>query len=145
MELKINDKLYKYATCHILEYKIIEIQTLKTMNYTQVFYIAECLSCNDHAPCIVALKINDRRKIEYSHMINEDESNPQHFWHTGEDFLLTKKDALLYVWDKQIDYHSKIIDESKKNIKERENIIAEYKTKIDAIKNLKEVDESTNI
>lgn len=143
-DLKLGQVLYAYNS-KILEHKVIEIQTLETDRHKEKFWILECQSCNDHSSCKFATKLDDYGNLIYSHMVNqygeeyEDSSrckNEQYYWQNGSQYFLTRKEARLYIHEKNIAYHTKNIHElesriesSKKCISESEEIIKGLKDK----------------
>lgn len=145
-QLKIGTKLYQYSN-QILEYDIIGINELKTDKHTQVFYILKCLSCRGHIACEVAIKFNDYKDLEYSHMINgyendddyykehEHYSNSQYYWHRNKDYywFLTRKEARLFAYNKSIKYYEEQIKNAEASIILNNNFILKEKDKINAL------------
>lgn len=130
-KIEIGQHFYGYASFVLLEYVIIEIQKITTLNNEKTFYIAECLSCKHGKNCIVAFTYNDFKELAYSHMVNDDGQEKQFYWHNSEpEFIFaTKKDAEIYV--------------TKMKIEEKEKHIIKYKDEITKL--TKEIDNITNI
>lgn len=144
-QLKIGTELYQYSS-KIIPYKIIGINELKTDDHVEIFYILECLSCNDHKPCKIAIKINDYGYLEYNHMINhyseydeenEHFKNEQYYWHRNKEYywFLTRKDAREFIHNKNISYYEREIKKNEEKIKEYKNKITEEHDKINALNN----------
>jgi len=117
-EIEIGQHFYGYASFVLLEYVIIDIQKLTTLNNEKTFYIAECLSCKHGKNCIVAFTYNDFRELAYSHMVNENEEEKQFYWHNSEpEFIFkSKKEAEIYICSKKIKYFRENIDKANNKI-----------------------------
>lgn len=149
-DLKIGVELYQYNSS-IMPYKIIGVNQLETDAHIEKFYILECQSCDDHEKCQVAVKFNDHGDIVYSHMINayehdddgyhkehEHYRNSQYYWHTTDEktrWFLTRKDARLYIYERNIAFFKTKIEEAQKKITDLEKSISEQIDKINALNN----------
>lgn len=146
-DLKIGQTLYSYND-NILEHKVIEVQTLETEEHKEKFWVLECQNCADHKKCKFATKLDDYGNLIYSHMINqydEDEyeessrnKNSQFYWHQGATFFLTRTEARIYVWNKNILYYESNIKKSEESIAYNQKCIEEAKEKIKSIEDSKE-------
>jgi len=152
-ELKIGQTLYAYNN-KILEHKVIEAQTLETLGHKERFWILECAACSGHNNCKFATKLDDLGNLVYSHMVNqyeEDEyegssrcKNTQYYWHNGATFFLTRTEARLYVWNKNISYYQSNIKKAEDSIEYNKKCIEEAKEKIKSLEDFKE-ENNTNI
>lgn len=146
MKLKIGQHIYQYSS-RILEYEITGINELTTDKHIEQFYIAKCLSCRNHEPCIVAFKKDDHGNLIYSHMINgydEDDEyyeihehyrNSQYYWHKNENhnFFLRKKEAQIFILNKNIKYYEEKIENIEKTKEEAIKEIEKNKTQIEIL------------
>lgn len=145
-QLKIGSKLYQYSS-QILEYEIIGINELKTNEHTQVFYILKCLSCRGHIPCEIAVKFDDYKNLEYSYMVNnydndeeyheehEHYKKSQYYWHKNKDYywFLTRKEARLFIHNKNIEYYKENIKKAEESIVYNNDCIVKENDKINAL------------
>lgn len=146
-DLQIGQILYAYND-KVLEHKVIEVQTLETEEHKEKFWILECQSCADHSKCRFATKLDDYGNLSYSHMINQyedeeyDESsrckNSQYYWQNGSQFFLTRTEARIFVWYKNIEYYKSNIKKSEETIEYNNKCISEAEEKIKSLNDLKE-------
>lgn len=146
-ELEIGQILYSYND-KVLEHKVIEIQTLKTKEHIEKFWILECQTCADHSKCVFATKLDDTGNFIYSHMINQYEEdeweessrnrNSQYYWHEGAIFFLTKTESRTYVWNKSILYYEQNIRKSEESIEYNKKCIEETKERLRSLQDQKE-------
>lgn len=144
-DLKIGQILYAYNV-KILEHKVIEVQTLETEGHKEKFWILECQSCADHSKCKFATKLDDYGNLVYSHMVNQyedeecDESsrckNTQYYWQSGSQFFLTRTEARIFIWNKNITYYESNIKKAEKTIEYNKKCIEEAKEKIKSIEDV---------
>lgn len=147
-DMEIGVKLYQYSSPRILEYIVIGVNELKTKGHIERFYILECQSCADHDKCQVATKFDDCGYLVYSHMINgyendDDEyfnkhghyKNGQYYWHKNKNhlFFKTRKQAQIFILNKNIDYAKDMIAKAEQNIKSWQEEIEKSKTQIEIL------------
>lgn len=89
----IGQEFYKVASPRILRYRVVGVRKYETGD----LYELECQSCTHGFKCLVLAGFDDYGTMQAIHMLNEDEDNPQHFWH-GRDtaFYPTQEEALLH-------------------------------------------------
>lgn len=144
MIYKIWDSFYKQSTWWIFTYIIFWIQTLETKWKKIIFYNVQCQECSDHDKCELALKINDYWKIEYSHMLNNDDdeySDKQFYWHNDwwksywKEFFETKKECMIDTYYKTKDLYIKENQELNEKIERNILKIKQIEEKIEILNN----------
>jgi O6-methylguanine-DNA--protein-cysteine methyltransferase len=135
IELKLGDSLYKYSSINLLIYTVFGIVQREEGKYYQV----RCTSCNHGNKCEVLIKEDDRGKLVYVSMLNEDEEDKQYYWHMTDQnssYELTKKAALTNVINRNIEYNNNKIKELQDQIKTWENETTRHR---EYLKGLEEV------
>lgn len=129
MEIKLGQKLYKYATFYLMEYEVFGILQREEGEYYQV----RCNSCKHGTKCEVLLKFNDQQKLIYVSMLNEDEEDKQYYWHVSstisgaeEYYHFSKKDALTAVLGRAIKSEEESIKKFEENIKRCKETILKH-------------------
>jgi len=145
-DLKIGQILYAYND-QVLEHKVIEKQILETEDHKEQFWILECQSCADHSKCKFATKLDDYGDLVYSHMVNQYEEedsessrckNSQYYWQNGSTFFLTRTEARIFVWQKNISYYNENIKKAEGSIEYNKKRIEEAEEKIKSLNEQKE-------
>jgi predicted ATP-grasp superfamily ATP-dependent carboligase len=78
MKPVIGQLFYKVASPTILHYKVIGIRQYETGD----LYELECQSCtHSGAKCQVLAGFDDHKVLQVIHMLNDNEDEPQHYWH----------------------------------------------------------------
>lgn len=91
-QYKIGDKLFRYVNLGgVFEYVVEGIRSYKEAIELEV----KCLSCTHGWKCEILVGQNDYQQIFSIHMLNENEENPQKYWHTNDQFHFwpTKEEA----------------------------------------------------
>lgn len=129
MNLKLNQKLYKYSSFYLMEYEVFGILEREDGIYYQI----RCESCRHGYKCEVLIKLDDNKNYKYVSMLNEDEDDRQYYWHTteGQDFFcLTKRESLNKVLERSIKSLQKEISDLRDNISQKKERIIEYKEQL---------------
>ena len=77
------------------------------------------------------LKIDNQKRFKYVSMINEDEENEQYYWHSTDDFFISKNDCKKAAYQKAKEYKEKQIEELKSKLKLAQENLIEIKLLID--------------
>ena len=129
VKLQINDELYNYqALKGIFTYIVCGVRDYGD----SVLYEIECQECRDHDNCrLLVSQIDNQKRFKYVSMINEDEENEQYYWHSTDDFFMTKNDCKKAAYQKAKEYKEKQIEELKTKLKSAQENLIEIKLLID--------------
>ena len=93
MNIKINDKFYRYIDCGgVFEYIVKGVR-----NYgDDTQYELECQTCN-HGPdkCLLLCAVSDYRKLEFVKMLKDEDGEQKHWHNSSGSFLATQNEALV--------------------------------------------------
>ena len=126
IEIQLGQELFKYATIHFMKYKVVSILDREDGRYYQI----RCLTCNHDRSCEILIKLDDRKNLKYVSMLNDDEEDPQYYWHTTDDgdfYCLTKKQSLEKLYERAMKKVKKEICEHREEIKRKEQKLIKYK------------------
>ena len=131
--MKINDKLYLWATPRLLSYVVFGI--LKRSDGT--YYQIRCSNCNDHDDCELLIKKDDYGHYRYISMLNSnsDYDDPQHYWHSSGKFRTTKELAVQDYYLNKKEILNKSIKSLEGKLKEDKEDLIETDEKIKALFN----------
>ena len=126
IKLQINDELYNYqALKGIFTYIVRGVRD-------SILYEIECQECKDHANCrLLVSQIDNQKRFKYVSMINEDEDNEQYYWHSLDDFFISKNDCKKAAYQKAKEYKEKQIEELETKLKSAQENLIEIKLLID--------------
>ena len=129
VKLQINDELYNYqALKGIFTYIVRGVRDYGD----SILYEIECQECRDHAKCrLLVSQMDNQKRFKYVSMINEDEENEQYYWHSTDDFFMSKNDCKKAAYQKAKEYKEKQIEELKTKLKSAQENIIEIKLLID--------------
>lgn len=102
MNIKINDKFYRYITpVGVFEYIVKGIRSYEGDEQ----YELECQSCSHGYKCILLAALDDKKQLQYIHTLNDDEEDSQTHWHQESgQFYKTKREVLISQCEKQKRY-----------------------------------------
>jgi len=129
VKLQINDVLYNFNTTK----KIFTYIVRGIRDYgDSILYEIECQECLNHDNCrlLVSQYDNDKR-FKYVSMINEDEDDEQYYWHSLDDFFISKNDCEKAAYQKIKKYKETEIEELKTKLKSAQENLIELKLLID--------------
>ena len=129
IKLQINDELYNYqALKGIFTYIVLGVRDYGD----SILYEIECQECKDHANCrLLVSQIDNQKRFKYVSMINEDEDNEQYYWHSLDDFFISKNDCKKAAYQKAKEYKEKQIEELKTKLESAQENLIEIKLLID--------------
>lgn len=131
IKLNIGDDLFAYVAFKgIFNYKVIGIREYQSGN----LYEIECQQCHDHENCIVLVSQHDNfPQFQYVSMVNEDEENEQYYWHSGQDYFISKNECKKQAYDKSIKSKKKEIEELENKLKERKQSLSELQSLVEVL------------
>jgi hypothetical protein len=129
IKLKINDELYNYqALKGIFTYIVRGVRDYSD----SVLYEIECQESKDHDNCrLLVSQLDNQKRFKYVSMINEDEEKEQYYWHSIDDFFISKNDCKKAAYQKAKEYKEKQIEELKAKLKSAQENLIEIKLLID--------------
>lgn len=119
MTIEIGKEFYRYvAMGGVFTYRVVGIRSYET----ESLYELECQSCTHGYKCLLLCALDDDNKLQYIRTLNDDEDNPQDYWHKDcGEFFQTKNEVLASAYKKQLQKYQDDISTQKNKLKEMES------------------------
>jgi hypothetical protein len=124
--LKLGDKLYRRSRKGSLGRLFTYIVTEKWESEKGVTYIVECENCTDHDTCIVRVKPVDNDTFNYQCMLDDDDYQPQYYWHNQGAYYRTLEDA-------DLNYYKDLFKTTLAEVEQKRNDIRNTEQRLDEI------------
>ena len=130
--LEIGSKLFRYVSLSgVWEYEVIGIRTYKK----EFQYEVKSLSCSHGWACELLIAQDDKGRLSYVSMLNNEDDDDQSYWHTNNETefyfrtekYLAQEDCYKYqltFLDKELSANISKVEETKKRIKKYQDMIA---------------------
>jgi hypothetical protein len=128
--LNIGDKVYKYLSLHgVMTYEVIGKREYRE----NIQYELQCKNCKHGYPCELLITLNDNGRYVYVAMLNDDEEDPQYYFHIGEPFFLAKQEALINKGEVHISEYKLEINKLKTQLSEKEKALKELEVYVESL------------
>ncbi len=129
--MEIGQKLYKSAPPLVLEYRVAGIRKYDD----NIQYELLCLSCKHSNPCVILVG-GKPDKLTFIRVLNDDDENPQHYWHNDQtEFYTTPEKARaerfryhIAKYKEDIKLGEELLAQKKKNLAELESALIALET-----------------
>lgn len=130
--IKIGDLFYRYIVFGgFFEYKVIGIRVYQESKLFEL----ECQACTHGYKCILLCALDDRNRLQYIRTLNEDEDNPQYYFHVESgEFYASKTEVIINRTKKEQEIHQYNISKAKETIEQSEKDLARVTETLEQLK-----------